>query len=96
MKVKNINGADLPYCKCGGWLEHWRKYSGQADPGYCPVEHCMNPARYAALVQKGGAAGNEWFVVMMCKEHAGKQGGTLIIADSAKLVTTNPKRTCGE
>ena len=96
MRIKNINGAELEPCKCGDWLQHWKNFSGQPAGGFCPVAHCMGRAEVAVLAKAHGRFRDQWFVVMLCREHAARTGESLKVADSTKLVPTDPKRTCGK
>src|SRR5437667_3135285 len=41
MKVNNVNGTSDSSCKCGSWLDHWKKFGGGSVPTYCPVEQCL-------------------------------------------------------
>src|SRR5690242_375654 len=39
IKVNNVNGTSDKYCKCGSWLDHWKKYSRQTTNHCSEVAH---------------------------------------------------------
>jgi hypothetical protein len=96
MKVININGTTDKTCKCGSWLEHWKKFSGQLFPSYCPVVRCYQKTEVGAHVQKDSAFDRSWYIVPLCKTHNAKTGQSLEISDSTKLVSANVSETCGK
>jgi len=95
MKVTNINGTSDNTCKCGSWLEHWKKYSGQSLPEFCPVEDCFEEPEVGAHVQKNSLTDKSWYIIPLCKTHNGKQGQSLEV-DVVKLAPANVKETCGK
>jgi len=94
MKVRNINGTSQSMCKCGSWIEHWKKFSGLTTPMFCPVIGCYNYPVVGAHVQKEDASDNNWYIVPLCKEHNNQTGGSLEILN-IKLVSANVAETCG-
>jgi len=94
MKVKNINGTSASTCKCGSWLDHWKKFSGQAVT-YCIVENCYERAEVGAHVQKDSTSDSSWYILPLCKKHNGETGKALNVSDSYKLVSANVRETCG-
>ena len=94
MKIININGHDEHACGCGDWLNHWKKFSGQPLT-YCPVGLCMENDLVGAHVQKDSPDDRNWYIVPLCREHYGKQGGSLLINDRVVLVPANMDTTCG-
>ena len=96
MKVNNINGTGPNTCKCGSWLDHWKKFSGQSLPAYCPEVNCTQKPEVGAHVQKDSHYDTNWYIVPLCKACNGKTGKSLEISDSVKLVSANVSETCGK
>jgi uncharacterized GH25 family protein len=96
MLVKNINGTTSNICKCGSWLEHWKRYSGQAIPSYCPVRACYSKVEVGAHVQKDSYTDSSWYIVPLCQFHNAKKGESLEISDAFKLVPANISLTCSK
>jgi len=95
MKVKNINGTSQKTCKCGSWLDHWKNFSGQSLPTYCPAVGCLEKAEVGAHVQKDSPTDSSWYIVPLCKKHNAETGKSLDIGDWVKLVSANVSETCG-
>jgi hypothetical protein len=95
MRVKNINGTSPNTCRCGSWLDHWKNYSGQPVPPYCPESSCTNPPTVGAHVQKDTAYDNGWYIIPLCQACNGKYGQALNVSDSIGLVSANVSQTCG-
>lgn len=94
MEVTNINGRSDDTCKCGSWLEHWRKFSWGKRP-CCSVAGCSARQAVGVLVQKVYPADGFWYVVPVCPEHS-RASGTLIIDDFVPLVSADVSGTCGQ
>ena len=94
MEVKNINGRSDDSCKCGSWLEHWRKRTWHDNP-FCSVDGCRNRRAVGVLIQKVFPADGFWFVVPVCEEH-GRARGTLVLKEFVALVSADVSRTCGQ
>jgi hypothetical protein len=95
MKVRNINGTSQNICKCGSWIDHWKKFSGQALPTSCPEVGCTQKPEVGAHVQKDSLFDSSWHIVPLCRTHNGETGKSLSISDSVKLVSANVSETCG-
>jgi hypothetical protein len=95
VKVKNINATSEDTCRCGSWLEHWKKFSGQALPTCCPEEKCPHKPEVGAFVQKDSHGDPGWYIVPLCKLHNELIGKSLILVDTVKLVSANAAGTCG-
>jgi len=95
MKVKNINNTSENICKCGSWLNHWAKFSGQSLPSYCPEKNCTNKPEVGAHVQKDSSSDSSWYIIPLCKQCNSKRGQTIEVQDSIKLVSANVQNTCG-
>jgi hypothetical protein len=93
-KIKNINGTSDTICKCGSWLNHWEKFSGQTIPTYCSETRCTNKDLVGAHVQKAYSTDNQWYIIPLCKSH-NNSSGELEIVDSVKFVSANKSETCG-
>lgn len=93
MKVKNINGTSDTICKCGSWLNHWKKFSGQNTPLTCPVVGCKNTDLVGAHVQLDSYTDNNWYIYPLCNSH-NVRGGTLDVSNSFNLVRANKAETC--
>lgn len=96
MKVKNINGTSQNICKCGSWLEHWKKYSSQVLSAYCAETKCIQKPEVGAHVQKDSNTDTSWYIVPFCKTHNGVTGGSLNISENVILVSANVSETCGK
>jgi hypothetical protein len=94
MKVKNIKGTSDNNCKCGSWLDHWKKFSGTTLSSYCSEKLCTQKPEVGAHVQKDSATDSAWYIVPLCKSH-NREGGSLELVSSVKLVSANVKGTCG-
>ncbi len=95
MKVNNVNGTSDNTCKCGSWLDHWKKYGGGTIPSYCAEKSCTKKPEVGAHVQKDSSTDTGWYIVPLCKEHNGQTGKSLEIMDSTTLVSANVSQTCG-
>jgi hypothetical protein len=91
-KVKNINGTSSTKCKCGSWLDHWKKYSKQTVT-YCSQKTCTTKELVGAHVKKVSSTDSSWYIVPLCHSH-NKTDGELEIVDSVKLVSANKSETC--
>ena len=95
MRIVNINGTTDNTCKCGSWLNHWKKFSGDSLPVHCPEQSCTQKPGVGAHVQKESPTDKSWYIVPLCKKCNGKMGESLNISDSVKLVSANVSNTCG-
>jgi len=93
MKIKNINGTSQYTCRCGSWIEHWEKFSGQRAL-YCAGIGCMEMNPIGAHVQKADGYDSNWYIVPLCNKH-NLGGGELEIPDGTALVSANRTETCG-
>ncbi len=95
MKVININGTSDNTCKCGSWLEHWKNYSGQNLPTFCPESACIEMPEVWAHVQKDNSSDQSWYIIPLCKKHNGETGNSLEVNGSVALASANTGKTCG-
>lgn len=95
MKVNNVNGTSASNCKCGSWLEHWKKFSGQSSPAYCSEKACTKKPDVGAHVQKDNSTDKGWYIVPLCAGHNQQTGKSLDLMESVTLVTANVSQTCG-
>lgn len=89
-KVKNINGTSDNNCKCGSWLEHWKKFANRT-PTYCSEKSCLGKDLVGAHVQKD-TSDMSWYIVPLCQTH-NKSKDTLDVGETT-LVSANKKETC--
>jgi hypothetical protein len=94
MIVKNINGTSQNTCKCGSWLQHWKNFSNQQVPAYCPVVDCLERQLLGAHMQNDDPDDKRWFIVPLCSKH-NAYAYSLVINDYIKLVSANVSETCG-
>jgi hypothetical protein len=95
MKVININGTSLNICKCGSWLNHWKKFGGQDLPSYCSEKSCLKKPEVGAHVQKDNSTDRKWYIIPLCTVHNLKTGESIEIMDGVALVSANVSETCG-
>lgn len=96
MKVNNVNGTSQNTCKCGSWLDHWKKFSGQSLPSYCAEKSCTKKPGVGAHVQKDSSTDRGWYIVPLCNDHNLQTGSSLNLVESAILVSANVSQTCGK
>ena len=96
MKVNNINGTSETTCECGSWLDHWKKFSGQTLPQFCPQVKCTEKSEVGAHVQKDSTTDKNWYIIPLCNTHNGETGNSLIISGYLNLVSANISDTCGK
>ncbi|MBI3565361.1 MAG: hypothetical protein HY079_09215 [Elusimicrobia bacterium] len=95
MRIRNVDGTGDHDCACGSWIEHWRKFSRQSVPAYCPVNGCMSTDVLGAHVKIEGSSRQEWFIYPLCREHNARADAALDVSDSYLLVSANVGDTCG-
>jgi hypothetical protein len=95
MKVHNINGTSQSTCRCGSWLNHWKNFSSQPLPTYCPEKSCTDKPEVGAHVQKDSATDKSWYIIPLCTKHNSQTGKSLEVSDTIKLVSANVAATCG-
>jgi len=95
MWVKNAGGTSDKACKCGSWLEHWKKFSGQAVPGFCPANDCYEKELVGAHVKKHDWSDTSTYIVPLCNKHNSKDSASEI-SDAWGLVSANVAATCGK
>ncbi len=94
MKVKNIGGIDLPPCRCGNYINHWKNFSGRRLPYYCPVIGCAEEELFPAFVQMVSSVDSGLYVIPLCKEHSQERETILEIDDYCRLISVNVNMTC--
>lgn len=93
MKLRNINGTSDTTCRCGSWLAHWKRFSGQSTH-HCPADGCIRSDLVGAHVQKGGASTDQtWYIFPLCTAH-NQYTGELEVSDVYLLVPANKSETC--
>jgi hypothetical protein len=96
MKVNNINGTSSRTCNCGSWLEHWKEYSGQSLPMYCPTKDCIGKPEVGAHVQMDSSIDRRWYIIPLCNKCNRETGKSLEVADHIKPISANIADTCGK
>ena len=96
MNVTNVNGTSGANCKCGSWLDHWRKFSSQPLSKWCSERQCIGAPEVGAHVQKDSVTDRGWYIVPLCKAHNGEKGKSLEILSCVELVSANVGQTCGK
>lgn len=92
MKIKNINGISQTICRCGSWLKHWEKSSGQTTE-FCLATGCLKKDIAGAHIQKASSPDQKWYIYPLCKSH-NQSISELKISDNYILVSANKKETC--
>jgi len=95
MKISVVSGGSRNGCKCGSRFDHWRKFSGQAVPAYCPEHSCHNRVLLGALVRKEGCNDKEVYIIPLCEEHC-RSANTLTVTSACELVPADVSKTCGK
>jgi len=90
--VKNVNGTSGLKCKCGSWLDHWKRFSGQTV-NYCVEVGCREKEVLGAHVQRDDIFDRSWYIVPLCAKH-NQQTNSLAISDAVNLVSANRAITC--
>lgn len=95
MKVKNIDGSSDNTCKCGSWLNHWKKFS-RAKAGLCKERSCTNLATVGAHVRKANSKDQNGYIIPLCSAHNELKGKELEIFLNPTLISANVSETCGK
>ncbi len=95
MKITNINGTNGPACKCGTWLDHWKKFSGQSVT-YCAVSTCVKKDIIGVHVQKDDPTDLTWYILPLCKAHSEEKGRSLEVGIVYQLISADISSTCGK
>jgi len=93
MLVSNVNGTAGLACKCGSWLDHWRKYSRQRYE-YCGEGSCSARSEVGAHVQKNTAFDRAWYIVPLCTRHNAR-AASMTLKEGLVLVPADVASTCG-
>lgn len=96
MRVININGTSDNTCRCGSWLEHWKKFSGESLPPSCREQVCRGKVEAGAHVQKDNSTDKSWYIVPLCADHNRQTGRSLNLMENTTLVSANVNQTCGK
>lgn len=91
-KIKNINGTSDTKCKCGSWLDHWKKFS-KSSISYCQEVNCYSKDLVGAHVQKANSSDDNWYIIPLCTNH-NQSVGELEVLSSTEFVSANKKKTC--
>lgn len=94
MKVRNLNGTTPYRCRCGSWLNHWKRFSGRQQANICRAKGCSNYATVGAHVQKYGYYDFSWYIVPFCYTH-NMASSSIELINGTTLVSANKSLTCG-
>ncbi len=61
----NAKNTSDRQCKCGTWINHWKKYSRYTF-NTCSVKGCKNKAEYGAHVEKFSDLNRVLYITPMC------------------------------
>ena len=92
----NINGTSDTKCTCGSWLQHWKNFSNQDLPFFCPEKSCIKDDLIGAHVQKANSFDKKWYIVPLCSDHNKSTNKNIVISNKIKLVSANKKETCNK
>lgn len=93
-KVKNINGTSTATspCKCGSWINHWKKHS-KYNTTICSELNCTQTKNIVgAHVQKTNTD-MSWYIIPLCDSH-NKTKGELEISNGVCFISANKSETC--
>jgi hypothetical protein len=96
MTVSNMRSTSHLNCECGTWLDHWKRFSRQDVPRFCPTAGCWQAAQVGAHVQKNSPTDRNEYIVPLCKGCNAKLGAPLEISDNVALVSANISGTCAK
>lgn len=90
LKIKNINKTNDSPCKCGSWLKHWEKFSGEATT-VCACVTCAKTDLVGCHVQLVNNDDDVWYIVPLCNFHSRFE---IELPVSAKFVSAHKTETC--
>lgn len=90
--VKNINGTSDNNCKCGSWLKHWEKFSGETAL-YCSEYSCLTKTNLVGAHVQKTTADMSWYIIPFCSLH-NQSKGELSVSDSTIFIPANKNETC--
>jgi hypothetical protein len=92
-KIKIINDPETKLCRCGSWLNHYKKF-GANIVRLCVVKECTGHELTGVKVQKQDSEDVKIYIIPLCTTHA-ESKDELEIYDSIPLVSSDTKKTCG-
>jgi hypothetical protein len=92
-RITNINGTSDTTCKCGSWINHWKNFSRQKLPTFCPVYGCYQKDLVGAHVQKAYAVEPKWYIIPLCSRH-NEIKTDLDVVDTVAFVSAKKNETC--
>src|SRR5437870_7032961 len=95
MKVKNVKGTSEKSCRCGSWLNHWKRFSGKTVSSICAVA-CLEDATVGGHVQKEGSSDRATYIIPLCDNHNQETEAMEISESKSPLVSANVSETCGQ
>jgi hypothetical protein len=94
VRVKNVEEYEQNGCRCGTWLDHWKKFS-YVKIQKCVVVGCSNIDLAGCPVIRSNPEDNNIYIIPLCKEHS-QSKEELKILPSCPFVSANLKITCGD
>lgn len=94
MNIQSIKGISQKTCACGGWLEHWKRFSGQDIFG-CPVVGCRRTDLVGAHVLRAEVPDRNVYIYPLCTAHH-QVTGILNVSDAYMLIAPNKGEACGK
>lgn len=95
MLVENLVGTGNRRCYCGGWIDHWRHFSGvTAYPQHCAADDCDRPPDIGAHVRGVGGSDSRHYIVLLCFS-CNRREEPFDLVPFARLAPANIRETCG-
>jgi hypothetical protein len=93
--VRNLNGTSGRRCRCGTWIDHWRRFSNGARITCARLE-CQNSAILGAHVQiVDRRYGRDWWIVPLCYACNNRMNDqTMHIDRRTIMISANVRFTC--
>jgi hypothetical protein len=92
-KVLIINDPDKGTCRCGNWMKHWERFSGEKSLT-CSEITCHKLAEKGTKVVKTNSQDTRIHIIPLCNHHHSLEGKELYIGETIRLVSANPLETC--
>ena len=86
--VKNLEGTSKRKCKCGSWIEHWRKFTG-LNWSRCAVMNCGKKAEVGAhVIGMDERMKKQWWIAPFCKTHNFYKMKEMVYLDSRTVMAS--------
>lgn len=91
-RVRNINDPSVTPCKCGSWINHWKKITNKS-PLICSREGCMETRDLVGAHVQYIDEDATWYIVPLCDTHNKQFGQEFTIKDNVPRAPAN-KNNC--